>query len=81
MDGKEINERIIAACHGYNHDEAETGRIRDLVWLLMQWVAFWLIVFLVAFLIVMFFRPVAFIVVGFVAGRWVGKHVDTEHGV
>ena len=81
MDGKEITERIIAACHGYDHDAAETGRIRDIVWLLMQWVAFWLIVLFVAVLIVIFFRPVAFIIVGFVAGRWIGKNVDTEHDV
>lgn len=81
MDGEEIKQRIIAACHGFDHDAAETGRIRDVLWSLMQWVAFWLIVFVLAVLIVIFFRPVAFIIVGFVAGRWVGKNVDTEHGV
>jgi hypothetical protein len=81
MDGEEIKQRIIAACHGFDHDAAETGRIRDVIWLLMQWVAFWLVVFALAVLIVIFFRPAAFIIIGFVAGRWVGKNVDTEYDV
>lgn len=81
MDGKEIKERIIAACHGYDHDAVETGRFRDLLWLLMQWVAFWLIVFLVAFFIIMFYFPVACILAGFAVGRWVGNNVDNEYDV